>query len=135
MLSRGGLLLGLAAIGFACAMVCQYFAAVCAYGFGSRVRNAVFERVIHLSRTQHRKLGADMLITRITSDVNQVQTGVNMFIRLAVRAPFLAIGSIVMAFTIDAKITLILCWKGFALCGLFPVRKRRAKAFKKRATP
>lgn len=106
-LSRGGLLLGLAAIGFACAMVCQYFAAVCAYGFGSRVRNAVFERVIHLSRTQHRKLGADMLITRITSDVNQVQTGVNMFIRLAVRAPFLAIGSIVMAFTIDAKIALI----------------------------
>lgn len=106
-LSRGGMLFVLAAVGFACAMVCQYFAAVCAYGFGSRLRQAVFERVIALSRTQHRKLGADMLITRITSDVNQVQTGVNMFIRLAVRAPFLAIGSIIAAFTINAKIALI----------------------------
>lgn len=66
-----------------------------------------------LSRSQYGAVGTDSLITRLTSDANQVQTGVNMFIRLAVRAPFLAIGSIVMAFTISA---------GRARCFWFPPR-------------
>ena len=94
---------GLGAVGLGCALACQYFAAVCAQGFGRSLRRRLFSRVMALSRSQYGAVGTDSLITRLTSDANQVQTGVNMFIRLAVRAPFLAIGSIVMAFTISAR--------------------------------
>lgn len=101
--THGLAMLGLGAVGLGCALVCQYFAAVCAQGFGRSLRRRLFSRVMALSRSQYGAVGTDSLITRLTSDANQVQTGVNMFIRLAVRAPFLAIGSIVMAFTISAR--------------------------------
>ncbi len=104
---HGLLMLALGAVGFGCALTCQYFAAVCGQGFGRALRKGVFTRVMGLSRAQYGAVGTDSLITRITSDVNQVQTGVNMFIRLAVRAPFLAVGSIVMAFVINWRIALV----------------------------
>lgn len=104
---HGLLMLALGAVGLACALTCQYFAAVCAQGFGRSLRRALFRRVFGLSQAQFGAQGADSLITRLTSDVNQVQTGVNMFIRLAVRAPFLTVGSVVMAFAINPKIALI----------------------------
>lgn len=104
---HGALMLALGAIGLGCAMICQYYAAVCGQGFGRALRGRLFRHVYALSQAQCGAVGAGSLITRLTGDVNQVQTGVNMFIRLAVRAPFLAVGSVVMALVIDFKIGLI----------------------------
>ncbi len=105
--THGLLMLLLGAVGFGCALTCQYFAAVCAQGFGRSLRREVFTHIMLLSRREYGMVGTDSLITRITSDVNQVQTGVNMFIRLAVRAPFLTVGSIVMALAINWKIGIV----------------------------
>ncbi|MEG0896607.1 MAG: ABC transporter ATP-binding protein [Ruthenibacterium sp.] len=99
------LLLGAAGLCFA--LICQYFAAVCAQGFGGSLRKHLFRHVFSLSEAETGVIGTNSLITRLTNDVNQVQTGVNMFIRLAVRAPFLAIGSIVMALRINPRIGVI----------------------------
>ncbi|MDD3429817.1 MAG: ABC transporter ATP-binding protein, partial [Oscillospiraceae bacterium] len=103
----GLFMLLLGAVGLACALTCQYFAALVAYGFGRQLRNDMFRHVMTFSKKETDTLGTDSLITRLIGDANQVQTAVNMFIRLAIRAPFLTIGSIVMAFTINAKIALI----------------------------
>ena len=106
-LKQGGLLLLLAVLGAAAAITCQYYASVAAFGFGASLRKQVFRHIMSLSGREVDQIGTGSLITRITNDVNQVQNGVNMFIRLATRAPFLAIGSIVMAFRINAEIALI----------------------------
>lgn len=106
-ITHGLFMLGLGAIGLCCALICQYFAAVCAQGFARSLRKDLFRHVFSLSQTEYGAVGTNSLITRLTSDVNQVQTGVNMFIRLAIRAPFLTIGSIVMSFTINWKIALV----------------------------
>ncbi len=106
-IQRGALMLLLGAVGLACGLTCQYFAAVCAQGFGRSLRRDLMRRVFSLSKAQYGAMGADSLITRLTTDTNLVQTGVNMFIRLAVRAPFIIFGSIVMAFTIHARAALI----------------------------
>ena len=105
--THGALMIALGAIGLACGLICQYFSAVCAQGFGRSLRRSLFRHVLRLSEAEAGTLGADALITRLTNDVNQVQTGLNMFLRLAVRAPFLAIGSIVMAFVISPRIGLV----------------------------
>lgn len=104
---QGLLMLCLGIVGLGCALICQYFAAVCAQGFGRGLRRDLFRRVFGLSQAQFEAQGADSLIIRLTSDVNQMQTGVNMFIRLAVRVPFLTAGSIVMAFVLNWKIALV----------------------------
>lgn len=106
-LRQGGLLLLLAVLGVAAAITCQYYASVAAFGFGASLRKHVFRHILSLSGKEVDEIGTGSLITRITNDVNQVQNGLNMFIRLATRAPFLAIGSIVMAFRINAQIALI----------------------------
>lgn len=106
-LRGGALLLLLAVLGGLAGCTCQYFASVAAFGFGASLRTQVFGQVLRLSGREMDGLGAGSLITRITNDVNQVQNGVNMFIRLATRSPFLAIGSIVMAFAINARIALV----------------------------
>lgn len=103
-ISHGALMLALGFVGLCFAITCQYFAAVCAQGFGRSLRRDLFRHIFSLSQAQSGKIGTDSLITRLTNDVNQVQTGVNMAIRLATRAPFLAVGSIVMSFTISPKI-------------------------------
>lgn len=105
--TRGGLMLLLGLIGLGCALVCQYFAALCAHGFGRSLRRNLFRHIMGLSATEYGRVSADSFITRVTNDANQVQTGVNMFIRLAVRAPFLIIGSVIMALSINRNIGLV----------------------------
>lgn len=105
--TRGGLMLLLGLIGLGCALICQYFAALCAHGFGRSLRRNLFRHIMGLSATEYGKVSADSFITRVTNDANQVQTGVNMFIRLAVRAPFLIIGSVIMALSINRNIGLV----------------------------
>ncbi len=98
-------LLGVCGLGFA--LTCQYFAAKCGFGFGTDLRSALYRHINTLSHTEIDRFGTSTLINRITADAAAAQTGVNMFIRLAVRAPFLIIGAIVMALLIDVKLSLI----------------------------
>lgn len=104
---HGFFMLGLAACGVVMGLICQYFAARVSQAFGRTLRMEVFHHVFSLSAAQCGSLGTDTLITRCTNDVNQVQTGVNMFIRLATRAPFLAAGSIIMALITNWRLGLI----------------------------
>ena len=97
--------LGICGLGFA--LTCQYLAAKCAYGFGTELRGALYRHINSLSYTGIDKVGTASLVNRLTNDTNTVQNGVNMFIRLAVRAPFLVIGAAVMAMMIDLKLSLI----------------------------
>ena len=98
-------LLGVCGLGFA--LTCQYLAAKCAYGFGTELRADLYRHINRLSYSNIDKIGTASLVNRLTNDTNTVQNGVNMFIRLAVRAPFLVIGAAVMAVTIDVKLSLI----------------------------
>lgn len=99
------IVLGICGMGFA--LTCQYLAARCAFRYGADLRSALYEHINQLSCTELDKLGTSTLINRITNDVTASQSGVNMFIRLASRAPFLIIGAIVMVFLKDPKIALI----------------------------
>ncbi len=100
------IILGICGLGFA--LTCQYFAARCAYGFGTELRDDLYKHVNKLSHSEIDKFGTSSIITRITNDSMLAQNGVNMFIRLAVRAPFLIVGATVMSMTIDLKLSLIL---------------------------
>lgn len=102
-IKTGLIMLGFGALGLCCALTCQYFAAVTAYGFGRNLRRGLFEKILTFSGPEINRFGTGTLITRMSNDVIQVQNGVNMFIRLAVRAPFLTVGCVVMAFTINLK--------------------------------
>lgn len=97
--------LGLAGLAFA--LTCQYFAAKCAYGFGTKLRTALYKHINSLSRTETDRLGASTLTTRLINDTNAVQTGINMGIRLATRVPFLIIGAMIMALSLDVKLSLV----------------------------
>ena len=103
----GGLLLVLAAIGLTCSITAQYFAAKAAVGFATKLRHAVFAHIETLSFTEMDEAGTSMMITRMTSDINQVQSGTNLALRLFLRSPFIVFGAAVMAFTIDIKAALI----------------------------
>lgn len=103
----GGLLLVLAAIGLTCSITAQYFAAKAAVGFATKLRHAVFEHIESLSFTEMDEAGTSMMITRMTSDINQVQSGTNLALRLFLRSPFIVFGAAIMAFTIDVKAALI----------------------------
>lgn len=97
----------LSIIGLLSAIICQYFASVASQGFGTELRNALMKKIHSFSYPQLDKFGPETLITRLTNDINQVQTALAMFIRLFVRAPFLSLGSIVMAFYLNWKMGLI----------------------------
>ena len=99
----GGLLLILAAIGLTCSITAQYFAAKAAVGFATKLRHAVFKHIESLSFTEMDEAGTSMMITRMTSDINQVQSGTNLALRLFLRSPFIVFGAAVMAFTIDVR--------------------------------
>lgn len=99
------ILLGI--IGLACSITAQYFSAKAASGFATKLRHSLFEHIQSLSFTEMDTIGTSTLITRMTSDINQVQNGVNMFLRLFMRSPFIVFGAMVMAFTIDVKAALI----------------------------
>ena len=103
----GGLLVLIAAVSLGCALVCQYYASIASQGTGTILRREMFAKVGTLSHAELDVFGPHSLITRITNDVNQLQLAVAMLIRLVVRAPFLAIGAVVMAFTIDVQLSLI----------------------------
>lgn len=103
----GGVMLLLAAVGLCSALICQYFAAQASQGFGTTVRSALYKHINTLSHAEIDKLGTPSLITRITNDVNQLQVAVAMLIRLVIRAPFLAVGAVVMAMSIDLKLSVI----------------------------
>lgn len=105
-LKMGGVMVILGICGLLFALVCQYFAAQCAYGFGTDLRKSLYEHINTLSYSSIDKLGTSTLINRITNDTNSVQTGVNMFIRLAFRAPFLVAGAIVASMLIDLKLSI-----------------------------
>ncbi|MDW2798908.1 ABC transporter ATP-binding protein [Clostridium boliviensis] len=106
-LSMGGLLVLLGIIGLTCSITAQYFAAKAAAGFGTSLRNDLFSHINTLSFQEIDTIGTATLITRMTSDVNQVQSGVNLFLRLFLRSPFVVFGAMIMAFTIDIKAALI----------------------------
>ena len=93
----------LGVIGLVCAITAQYFAARAAVGFAARLRHAVMEHLLKLSYTELDKLGTSTMVTRMTSDINQVQNGVNLTLRLLLRSPFVVFGAMIMAFTIDFK--------------------------------
>lgn len=103
----GGVLLLLAVVGLAASLTAQYFAAKAAVGFSTKLKHALFAHIESLSYSEVDMLGSTSLITRMTSDVNQVQSGVNLVLRLFLRSPFIVFGAMIMAFTIDVKAALI----------------------------
>ncbi|MDE7131875.1 MAG: ABC transporter ATP-binding protein/permease [Lachnospiraceae bacterium] len=106
-LRMGGLLTLLGVIGLVCSITAQYYAAKAAVGFSTKLKHALFEHIQGLSFTEIDTLGTSTMITRMTSDVNQAQNGVNMVLRLFLRSPFIVFGAMIMAFTIDVKAAFI----------------------------
>lgn len=100
-------LLALAVIGLVCSITAQYFSARAAVGCATGLRHALFSHIQSLSFTEMDTIGASTLITRMTSDINQVQNGVNLVLRLFLRSPFIVFGAMIMAFTIDAGAAMV----------------------------
>lgn len=101
------ILVGLAVIGLSCTLIAQYYAAKAAVGFSTKVKHSLFSHIQSLSYTEIDTLGTPTLITRMTSDMNQVQSGVNLTLRLFMRSPFIVFGAMIMAFTIDTSSALV----------------------------
>lgn len=110
------LLTALGVIGLVCSLTAQYFAARAAVGFSAGVKSGLYRHIQSLSFSELDTLGASTMITRMTSDANQVQNGVNMVLRLFLRSPFIVFGAMVMAFTIDVKAALVFAVTIPALC-------------------
>lgn len=106
-IKMGGILILLGIIGLSCSLTAQYFAAKAAVGFGTSLRKELFKHINQFSYTELDTMGTATLITRMTSDINQVQSGVNLVLRLFLRSPFIVFGAMIMAFTIDVKAALI----------------------------
>lgn len=106
-LKMGGILVALGVIGLACSLTAQFFSAKAAVGFGTAVRNDLFKHINSLSYREIDTIGTSTLITRMTSDINQVQSGVNLVLRLFLRSPFIVFGAMIMAFTINVKAALV----------------------------
>ena len=106
-LRQGGFMIFLGALGLGFALVCQKSASIASQGFGTEVRNAMFRHINTFSHAELDKIGTPSLITRMTNDINQLQLAVAMLIRLVIRAPFLVIGAVIMAMSIDMKMSLI----------------------------
>ena len=102
-----GVMIVLGIIGLVSAVTAQYFSAVAAVGFSARLRHAVLDHILGLSYSQIDELGTSTMITRMTSDINQVQNGVNLTLRLLLRSPFVVFGAMIMAFTIDFQAALV----------------------------
>lgn len=113
-ISQFGILLLLALVGLACSITAQFFAARASVGFATKLRQSLFDHICHLSTAQLDSVGTATLITRITSDVNQVQNGINMALRLLLRSPFIVFGAMIMAFTIDVP-------SAFVFAGVIPI--------------
>ena len=123
-------LLGICGLTFA--LTCQFLAAKCAYGFGTELRAALYKHINSLSYTGIDSIGTASLVNRLTNDSMTVQNGVNMFIRLAVRAPFLVIGAAVMAVTIDLRLSVVLFIAAPLISGIiFFIMRRTVPMYKK----
>lgn len=107
-LKMGGLMLGIAAVGLLSALICQYSASIASQGFGTDVRNALFKHIMSLSSKELDEIGTTGYTTRLTNDINTLQLAVAMLIRLVIRAPFISLGSIVMALYINARLSIII---------------------------
>lgn len=129
---HGIILVVLAVCGLTFALICQYMASVCSQGVGTRLRDDLYKHINTLSYKELDRLGTAALVTRISNDVNQVQTAVAMLIRLVVRAPFLVIGATVMAFTISARLSLIFLGAMAAIVAvMYPIMRVTVKLFKR----
>ena len=106
-LSRCGWMIGLGLLGLLCSVTAQYFAARAATGFTASLRETLFAHIQTLSYADLDRVGTPTLLTRLTSDMNQVQNGLNLTLRLLLRSPFVVFGAMVMAFTVDAKAALV----------------------------
>lgn len=106
-LRMGALLLLFGLLGLSCSVTAQYFAAKAAYGFGTMLRRDLFAHINRLSFAELDRAGTSTLITRITGDINQVQSGVNLVLRLFLRSPFIVLGALIAAFLINARLALI----------------------------
>lgn len=106
-LKMGGILLLLAAVGLASSLTAQFFAAKASVGFSTALRNDLFSHINSLSYSEQDVIGTSTLITRMTSDVNQVQSGLNLALRLLLRSPFIVFGAMLMAFTVNAKAAMV----------------------------
>lgn len=109
-----GLMVLMSAVGAICALICQYFASIASQGFGTELRNQLMKKINTFSHDDLNMFGTDTLVTRMTNDINQLQLALAMLIRLVVRAPFLSIGAVLMAFIIDVQL-------GFLYLLLLPV--------------
>ena len=106
-LKEFGLLILLALIGLGCSIMAQFFAAKASVGFTTKIRQALFDHIQDLSYRELDEVGQDTLITRLTSDTNQIQNGLNLALRLLLRSPFIVFGAMIMAFTINVKCAII----------------------------
>ncbi len=104
----GGAMLLMAGLGFGSSMICQYYAARTSQGFGTTLRNTIFQHIASLSYSEIDQFGTASLINRVTNDINQLQLAVAMLIRLVIRAPFICIGALVMAMFLDFQLSLVL---------------------------
>lgn len=101
------LLVIFAAVGIVCAICAQYFAASAAAGISSDVRRDLFRKIMHLSVSDYERIGSSNIVTGLTSDVNQIQSGINLTLRLLLRSPFIVFGAVIMAFTVSVRMALI----------------------------
>ena len=106
-LRMGLVMIGCGVIGFACTLAAQYFSAKAAVGFSSKLKQALFEHIQSFSFAEIDRVGTSTLITRLTSDINQIQSGLNLTLRLFLRSPFIVFGAMVMAFTINVRAALV----------------------------
>ena len=120
----GALMIGLGLTGFLCSTVCQYLAARASLGYGTNLRRALYRHINTFSFAELDKFGPASLVTRLSADINQTQLAVAMFIRLVMRAPFITIGSVVMAMTIDLKLSLIFLGGGAVIVAVLAVIMR-----------
>ncbi len=131
-LRQGGFMVLLGALGLGFALVCQKSASIASQGFGTEVRNAMFRHINTFSHAELDKIGTPSLITRMTNDINQLQLAVAMLIRLVIRAPFLVIGAVIMAMSIDMKMSLIfLAASPLIALVLFLIMSKSVPFFKK----
>lgn len=105
-INMGIWMIAMSVIGLICAIICQYYSSIASQGFGTELRNQLIKKINSFSHSELNHFGTDTLITRMTNDINQLQLALAMVIRLLIRAPFLSIGSVVMAFVIDWQVGL-----------------------------
>lgn len=106
-MKMGAILVGFAALGLTCSLTAQYFSAKAAVGFGTELRHDLFQHIGTLTYSNVDKVGTSTLVTRMTSDINQVQSGVNLLLRLLLRSPFIVVGALIMAFTVSTKLAVV----------------------------